>query len=102
MLSGGLQIYESVYDLMCDSLHDFQANHIWIQFTKSHQLHKYVYLFRQNKIKNILLDTFGSKSYTESYADYNAKLHVWTAPSKAFYNIFAVQNTFSISQNLSI
>jgi hypothetical protein len=30
--------------------------------------------------KNNLRDTFGSKSYTESYADSYAKLHVYTAP----------------------
>jgi hypothetical protein len=71
-----LHVSESAYELPYDSMHDSLGNRIGIQFFFCHQLQKFVYTFQQKKSKIILLDTFGTKSYTESYGDLYGKSHV--------------------------
>jgi hypothetical protein len=68
-MRGRLHVSESAYDSPYDSVKNLYANLIWIQF--------YIYTFqKKNKQKKNLLDTFGSKSYTESYGDSYGKSHV--------------------------
>jgi hypothetical protein len=69
-------VYESAYESPYDSVHDLLGNRIGIQFFFCHPLQLYVDTFQQKKSKIILPDTFGSKSYTESYGDSYGKSHV--------------------------
>jgi hypothetical protein len=73
---GRLHVFESAYESPYDSVHNLYANRIWVKFFFCHPLKRFVYTFQPIKSKNYVQQTFGSKSYTESYTDSYAKSHV--------------------------
>jgi hypothetical protein len=75
-IRGCLHASESPYETPYDSVHDFYANIKGILLFFCHPLKWFVFTFLAKKSKNNLLDTFGSKSYTESYGDSYGKSHV--------------------------
>jgi hypothetical protein len=73
---GRLHVSESAYESPYDSVHDLYANRIGIQFFSVTHYNGLFTHFKQKKSKINLLDTFGSKSYTESYGDLYGQSHV--------------------------
>jgi hypothetical protein len=64
---GCLHVSELPYELPFDSVHNFYVDRIGIQlFSVTHYNGSFSHL-NQKKSKTNLVDTFGSKSYTESY-----------------------------------